>query len=176
MTRRVKAAKKALPNPSDFLRNTEDTLDPSISDDVRVALDACEFGVPNAHELLVGVPATVSIGSDRYSHVVVKASPDLTEIWCAETVECEPYDDEQLKWLNPNHLPSYMCEGAAVKASYVSAHSKLRVNYDGSMLRFHRYMLTEAGYRRITQSEDDVRPTHHRLHVGVSETYRCPEH
>lgn len=48
--------------------------------DTIAALDAAEAGDPRAAEMLVGKPATVSIGSDSYAATIVKVSKSLTTI------------------------------------------------------------------------------------------------
>ena len=64
------------------LKNTWRTIE-CAAPEVVVALDACEQGRADAHRLLVGLPATISIGSDRYAAVVVSATPSL-KIICVE--------------------------------------------------------------------------------------------
>lgn len=52
-----------------------DATDADIAPEVMVARDAVEQGRPDAYKLLVGLPATISIGSDSYAAVVVSATP-----------------------------------------------------------------------------------------------------
>jgi hypothetical protein len=52
-----------------------DATDASIAPEIMVARDAVEQGRPDAYKLLVGLPATVGIGSDSYAQVVVKTTP-----------------------------------------------------------------------------------------------------
>lgn len=47
---------------------------------VIAALDAMEANHPDAYKLLVGVPATYSIGSDRYVTKIIAATPSLHTI------------------------------------------------------------------------------------------------
>lgn len=52
--------------------------DPEIQ--TTAALDAVAEGRPDAYKLFPGMPATISIGSDRYAAAVVSASPSLHTI------------------------------------------------------------------------------------------------
>lgn len=59
--------------------NNETTL-ANASIETIVALDALEVGSPEASALLVGVPCTYAIGSDRYAGFVVSVSKSLHRI------------------------------------------------------------------------------------------------
>ncbi len=50
------------------------------TDETQVALDAASTLKAGAHELLVGVPVTWSIGSDRYADKIASVTPSLLTI------------------------------------------------------------------------------------------------
>ena len=79
-----KSAKQLDREVANYLSNTERTI-ADASDDTIIALDAVEAGNKAAHKLLVGVPCTISIGSDQYSGEIVSATPSLHTIVIAYT-------------------------------------------------------------------------------------------
>lgn len=66
------------------LTNTVQTIE-SGNLEVIAALDACEAGHSNAHEMLIGLPCTVQIGSDHYSAKIIKVTAKTITVECGFT-------------------------------------------------------------------------------------------
>ena len=62
-----------------ILRNTERSLEEGDADTI-IALDAAEAKHKDAHKMLRGARATISIGSDRYAAKIVSVTPSMSTI------------------------------------------------------------------------------------------------
>ena len=77
------------PFPSRWHTEARDGLTEWLSPEALVAWDACEASDPRAMSLLVGLPATMQIGSDLYAARVVSTTARTITIVYGWEVVCE---------------------------------------------------------------------------------------